>query len=195
MGEMSMESRNIQFGIREASNPQAWRTVISMLDSGGTYVANGGSLSFSAKSGIHMDGRAGAVSIDGNTITLSAPTTFDDIAGIPGISWDGQGLGGRVMRLLWSGSCSHGGTISNSQIPHYNIFSFETNGGGRGLCVRNSSGLLQGVAAYDAGSAWVQNFSATISGSTLTGVNCRTTPLNNGGNQQWQNITRLYGVL
>lgn len=190
-----MESRNIQFGIRESSNPQAWRTVISMLDSGGTYVANDGSLSFSAKSGIHMNGMAGPVTIDGNAITLSGPTTFDATAGIPGISWDGQGLGGRVMRLLWSGSCSHGGTISNSQIPRYNIFSFETNGGGRGLCVRNSSGLLQGVAAYDAGSAWVQNFSANISGSTLTGVNCRTTPLNNGGNQQWQNITRLYGVL
>ena len=109
--------------------------------------------------------------------------------------WGGQGLGGLVMQLLWSGSCSHGGTISSSLIPYYNIFSFETNGGRRGLCVRNSSGALHGVAANDDGSAWVQNFSANISGSTISGVNCRTTPLNNGGNQQWQNITRLYGVL
>ena len=190
-----MESGGIHLGIRTSSNPQAWWTVISMLSDGGSYVANHGSLSFSAKEGIDIDGKAGRVRIDGSGIVLSAPTTFDDIAGIPGISWDGQGLGGRVMQLLWSGSCSHGGTISNSQIPYYNVFSFETNDGGRGLCVRNSSGGLHGVAAYENGSAWVQNFSAHISGSTISEVNCRTTPLNNGSNQPWQNITRLYGVL
>ena len=175
-----MESGSIRFGIRKSSSPQAWRTVISMLQSGGSYVANDGSLSFSAKNGIYIDGKAGAVIIDGNSIRMN---------------WSGQGLGGRVMQLLWSGRCSHGGTISNSQIPYYNIFSFETNDGGRGLCVRNSSGRLHGVAAYENGSAWVQNFSAVISGRTISEVNCRTTPLNNGGNQQWQNITRLYGVL
>lgn len=38
------------------------------------------------------------------------------------LSWTGNGLRGRVMKQIWSGSCSINGTITCSEFPRYNLF-------------------------------------------------------------------------
>lgn len=115
------------------------------------------------------------------------------------LNWTSGGLRGRVMKELWRGTLSEGGSITDAEIPYYNIFVVWTGGSAGGsyvLCTREPGGAnAKGMGYSHAGSAWARCIYLTFSGTKLTLTKCQYVPLNNGSNQKAATVTALWGVL
>lgn len=140
-----------------------------------------------------------------NNIALASKTTANAIVALlrmntsnkVELNWTQGGLGGRVRKKLWSGTWSSG-NITVSEAPYYNAFLFKFNKGyGCALVTRQKDGSngFSGVGGEHNGSAWIFTISVTINGTTLSSLNARYMPVNNGGNQETCAVTEIYGLL
>lgn len=116
------------------------------------------------------------------------------------LNWSGNGLKGRVSKLLWSGTLSVGGSITVSELSYYNLFAFVLGGSaGQGDSIvtafKSGSSIIASSFSY-AGSVWMQSFAATISGTKLTYHRGNVVPLNNGASQSGTSyLYKVYGIL
>lgn len=119
------------------------------------------------------------------------------------LNWDRGGLGGMVMRKIWSGSAGQGATINVPDLPMYNLICVE--------CGDNQKRLFgfreksQGTWAF--GFAWgnynlifVAGGEFNMKSSTSLSVVTKPwyIPFGTGGQQTWAylgNITAIYGLL
>lgn len=143
----------------------------------------------------------------GSLISLSQRSGLYGIASIESdgieLNWGSQGLRGRVMKKIWSGSAGQGATINVPDLPCYNLICVECSDKQKRLFgFREKS---QGVWAF--GFAWGNYDVLYIAGgefnmSSSTSLSVVTKPwfipFGSGGQQPWGylgNITAIYGLL
>ena len=76
-GEMDLVNETLQFGIRTKADDQAWASTLTMQPSYLGLLSEYGPINMVARSGIQIVGQAGPVEINGNSIVLRGPTTFN----------------------------------------------------------------------------------------------------------------------
>lgn len=122
----------------------------------------------------------------------------------PELNWPGEGLGGRVMKLLWSGVWTSG-SITVSDLPFYNLFAFGVTNNATAtssdetsalmICSRiNETAITGGIVTTSATDTRLLSVNANISGTKLTLATSRyeipgfTSSVN-------RPIYRIYGIL
>lgn len=86
------------------------------------------------------------------------------------LNWTTGGLKGRVMKLLWEGTLTTGGSVTIPELPYYNVFAFTLNSGNPVPIARS-----KGTYIYSASIVYDTNtnvpllfaFAGTISGTTF----------------------------
>lgn len=137
-GEINLENENLQFGIRTEGNDQAWATVVSMLSSHLGLVSNNGPINISARSGINIEGRAGQISIGGDSLRIKTSTTVNGSLDVNGTVTSDDYRNSQNQILFdggtWSGATDYNG-ISGSiyhglgRTPKAIMFSMHNGGG------------------------------------------------------------------
>lgn len=120
------------------------------------------------------------------------------------LNWTSGGLGGRVMKLLWSGTWSSG-TISIPEAPYYNVFMvFGTTSTAFGtisnniICVRSSITSecnIRGISYVDWGSMSCVAVDFALNGTVASKPLVRSVFLNDSGQQYTGSITHIYGII
>ena len=114
------------------------------------------------------------------------------------LNWSSAGLRGRVGKLLWSGSLSEGGSITDSELPYYQVFAFlfsASNGTYVVTSYKVDQTIYAGSSSY-AGSVWVLLCGINITGTKLTLHYARSVPLNGPAIQTGKSVLqRVYGLL
>ena len=111
-GEINLENENLQFGIRTREDDQAWATVVSMLSSYLGLVSNNGYINLSANSGINLDGQAGQVTIDGNSLLIRSSATVNGSLQVSG-TVKSNNYRNSQNQILFNGGTWSGATNSN----------------------------------------------------------------------------------
>lgn len=114
------------------------------------------------------------------------------------LNWSSGGLRGRVGKLLWSGSLSEGGSLTDSELPYYQVFAFlfsASNGTYVVTSCKVDQTIYAGSASY-AGSVWMLLCGINITGTKLTLHHAKAIPLNSPTTQTGKSVlTRVYGLL
>ena len=114
------------------------------------------------------------------------------------LNWSSGGLRGRVGKLLWSGSLSEGGSITDSELPYYQVFAFlfqASNGTYVVTSYKVDQTIYAGSSTY-AGSVWILLCGINITGTKLSLNFAKSIPLNNPTIQTGKSVlTRVYGLL
>ena len=122
-----------------------------------------------------------------------------------GLNWTGSGLKGRVMKQIWSGTLSEGGTITVSELPYYNLLAARMVGNDEIMhCFRPELSTANGswyfghaeISGNAGGGFWIlgavfkQN-----SATSLTLLRCRGYNDTGGNSEIAYKINALYGIL
>lgn len=119
------------------------------------------------------------------------------------LNWTSGGLSGRVLKRLWSGTLSEGGSVTVPELPYYNIFAIVT-GGCIGIGVRhfmnNPAYISVAPRSYGAkDSTDSENYSAlwlVFSGTTAKLEHSRLfNPITNAYINGNPSVSAIYGVL
>lgn len=116
-GEINLENDNLQFGIRTKTDDQAWATVVSMLSSYLGLISNNGPINISANSGINIDGQAGQVNIDGNSLVIKSSATVNGSLQVSG-TVKSNNYRNSQNQLLFNGGTWSGATDSTGISGH-----------------------------------------------------------------------------
>lgn len=116
------------------------------------------------------------------------------------LNWTQGGLSGRVMKLLWSGTLSEGGSVTIPDLPYYTTFAIGLSAGEHlGFCFKGEiPGIYPGRLAWDQNTNTLLGFGAycTIEGTKFTYVSGR--GVNVLAPSAWNvsiRIFTVYGVL
>ena len=103
---------------------------------------------------------------------------------------------GMTFKSLWDGSWSSG-TITVPGIQNYNMFRIGMDGQGTVITAYRWGTHLRGIGGYvsAAGNKLAYLFAATLSGNTLTWVDCVDIYINNSTKVDPCTVTTIYGIL
>ena len=103
---------------------------------------------------------------------------------------------GMTFKSLWDGSWSSG-TITVPGIQDYNMFRIVMEGQGTVITAYRWGSHLRGIGGYvsSAGNKLAYLFTATLSGNTLTWVDCVDIYINNSSTVDPLTVTTIYGIL
>lgn len=114
------------------------------------------------------------------------------------LNWPSAGLRGRVGKLLWSGTLSEGGSLTDPELPYYQVFAFlfqASNGTYVVTSYKVDQTIYAGSASY-AGSVWMLMCGINITGTKLTLHYARAVPMNDTTIQTGKTpLLRVYGLL
>lgn len=114
------------------------------------------------------------------------------------LNWPSAGLRGRVGKLLWSGTLSEGGSLTDPELPYYQVFAFlfqASNGTYVVTSYKVDQTIYAGSASY-AGSVWMLLCGINITGTKLALNYAKAVPLNSPTTQTGKSVlTRVYGLL
>lgn len=114
------------------------------------------------------------------------------------LNWPSAGLRGRVGKLLWSGTLSEGGSLTDPELPYYQVFAFlfsASNGTYVVTSYKVDQTIYAGSVSY-AGSVWMLLCGINITGTKLTLHYARVVPMNNTTIQTGKTpLLRVYGLL
>lgn len=156
----------------------------------------------------------GVFLLDGLNMSLPPAATFvmHDRSGTPHnilsinasniteLNWTSGGLGGRVRKLLWSGTLSLGGSVTIPELPYYNIFIVIAGELRPYLMFRNEPnsdpcfGFFT-ACDYNNSSLLVGGISCKITGNTLLYKTSAFKSWSNSWNDDSQQINKIYGLL
>lgn len=144
---------SFQFSTDTDTNESEIKTVNTHLNvnagTGADLNLNGRNVTIDA-TGLAID--ASSVDVNSN-IDMNGTVVFKG-----GVDWSIGGIGGRVMKLLWAGTLSKGGSVTINDLPYYDVFAFS-------LDVTCS---LIGVRAPGDGA--IDNFIQAVAGSDNSSV-------------------------
>lgn len=113
------------------------------------------------------------------------------------LNWTSGGLRGRVMKWLWSGTLSKGGSVTIAELPYYNVFGI-VKSGDVGIGIKNG-GSIVGVVSQITGNATNEHnmslFRLAVSGTKLTYNTCVLMSPTSNAYLLDDNIDGLYGIL
>lgn len=112
-------------------------------------------------------------------------------------NWTSGGLRGRVMKLLWSGALSSGGSVTIADLPYYNVFGI-VKSGSIGIGFKNA-GVISGATINLTGNNTTEHnmclFQLGVSGTTLSNkFGVLLSPTSNAYLAN-QSINGLFGIL
>lgn len=110
------------------------------------------------------------------------------------LNWTSGGLGGRVMKNIWSGNLSVGGQVSVAELPYYNVFGCQLGTDGTMLIGARAQPFAQNqnvdmVSILGKG-AGVYAATVLVNGTSMRFEGC-----NVGGTSNNRTISKLYGIL
>lgn len=134
------------------------------------------------------------------------PWVYEDSDGMVKMDWTSGGVGGRVLKQLWKGTLSTGGSVTIPELPYYNAFAIEISDGSRFAMVRKSNGTqMNGIGGATssqtsgAKSSWIHQFSIALSGTKFTATAIRELYLEgttiDTSSTTTVKITGVYGLL
>ena len=120
-----------------------------------------------------------------------------------GLNWTGNGLRGRVMKLLWSGTWSSG-SITISELPYYNLFLVRLESAADDsmlFCSRQSPGGSTGeiegslVSKYVDVGFWMYVFRASLNSATSMSLSMCAYQNNKNTTTTHCAVAKIYGLL
>ena len=114
--------------------------------------------------------------------------------------WGGQGLGGRVMQLLWSGRAGRGAVLTVPDLDKYNMFAIAVLDDWQtylGVRSQNGKRLVAGPNDADGSRTYARVLRATLEGTKFTLDQCGWQEISAGVPHPWTNdsIVGIYGVI
>ena len=197
---VNMCGGSFQFATNTYSNKSRIKTVNTHLD---IDAGTGANLGLSGKN-VNVDATsfsvgASSAEIEALNINMNGTVVFND-----GANWPVGGIGGRVMKLLWEGTLSKGGSATISELPYYNVFAFSLDVSCALIGVRapsydaGISNFIQAVAASDSGTrSLTYNASMYIrqDGTTLVLQQASQHLLSTGLTGEARVIKQIYGII
>ena len=197
---VNMCGGSFQFATNTYSNKSRIKTVNTHLD---IDAGTGANLGLSGKN-VNVDATsfsvgASSAEIEALNINMNGTVVFND-----GANWPVGGIGGRVMKLLWEGTLSKGGSVTISELPYYNVFAFSLDVSCALIGVRapsydtGISNFIQAVAASDSGTrSLTYNASMYIrqDGTTLVLQQASQHLLSTGLTGEARVIKQIYGII
>lgn len=121
------------------------------------------------------------------------------------LNWSSNRLGGRVMKLLWSGSLSQGGSVTIADLPYYRIFLVQPSApvqyGNNGYAIMArgyADEELHGGMLTDSVDCTIYALDFVISGTKLTYNRGKRLSIISSGLNTYTNVTtigRVYGLI
>ena len=150
---------------------------------------------------------------DGGVVIGDMYFLNNSLSGIDQIEWNSNGLGGRVMKQIWSGTASTGSSITVSDLPYYNIIALGVSGTNTTIiairdldntnAIRGAS-LFPYLSSSDSNQAQgLYSVDLNANGTTLTLTRVwqnamyynGSTVTTYSGNNKGITINRIYGIL